>query len=255
MVNVKSTRKPFAFTLVELLVVISIIALLLSIMMPALGRAREMGQRTRCGYNLRQIGLAVQLYAQNYDGYHVPNYIPYRCDWSTIVMAYLSNGSITAAYRAYQDGDPSAYDIIYCPTMKTLGYKGNSSPVTGYYSNYAINFSTFTYIYDKFGRITGCFKISSITTPSRTGDVFDTCGYTVGPPARSVGALVVYHITAGNPNQGVGWVHGSKDQVMQRNGKCNTVFMDGHVEGLPDPGTGNPLQIKYSTGPKGDVLR
>jgi prepilin-type N-terminal cleavage/methylation domain-containing protein len=51
------------FTLIELLVVISIIALLLAILLPALGRAKEQAQKTRCLANLKQIGVAMHLYA------------------------------------------------------------------------------------------------------------------------------------------------------------------------------------------------
>jgi len=62
---VKRTR---AFTLIELLVVIAIIALLISILLPSLSRARELSKRTVCSANLRGIGQAFYLYAQDDPG-------------------------------------------------------------------------------------------------------------------------------------------------------------------------------------------
>jgi prepilin-type N-terminal cleavage/methylation domain-containing protein len=55
-----------AFTLVELLVVIGIIALLISILLPAISRAREQSNRTQCLVNLRSLGQAMVLYANQY---------------------------------------------------------------------------------------------------------------------------------------------------------------------------------------------
>jgi prepilin-type N-terminal cleavage/methylation domain-containing protein len=56
------------FTLVELLVVMSIISLMMSILMPALSGAREQGQRVHCMTNLRSLGMAWYFYAENNEG-------------------------------------------------------------------------------------------------------------------------------------------------------------------------------------------
>ena len=66
----KSRKK--GFTLIELLVVVAIIALLLSILMPALNSVKERGKRVVCLNNLRQLGMANYIYAQQYGGRYVP---------------------------------------------------------------------------------------------------------------------------------------------------------------------------------------
>jgi prepilin-type N-terminal cleavage/methylation domain-containing protein/prepilin-type processing-associated H-X9-DG protein len=61
-----AARRRRAFTLLELLVVVAVIGVLAGLLLPALGRAREAGRATACLSNLRQVGIALQLYVQDF---------------------------------------------------------------------------------------------------------------------------------------------------------------------------------------------
>lgn len=62
-------KKSRGFTLVELLVVIAIIGILASMLLPTLGRAREEARKAKCKSNLRQIGLGIQMYTNDFNDY------------------------------------------------------------------------------------------------------------------------------------------------------------------------------------------
>jgi len=80
------------FTLVELLVVISIIALLLSILMPALGKVRKQAQAIFCASNTRQAGISFQAYATENNGY-----LPYTANYFYSVGSQ-SSGTVDFSY-------------------------------------------------------------------------------------------------------------------------------------------------------------
>ena len=90
------TRTQSAFTLIELLVVIAIIAILAAILFPVFARARENARRSSCSSNLKQIGLGLLQYAQDYDEvlpYQVLNsprcydYVGNKTEWDTCIAA------------------------------------------------------------------------------------------------------------------------------------------------------------------------
>lgn len=122
-------RRP-GFTLIELLVVIAIIAVLAGILMPVFASAREKGRQTACLSNLKQVGLSVQMYSEDYDetvplterGGDIDDAHEYY--WGDMVQPYAKN-----------------WQFLVCPSAGSpLAFKSGATTYSQQWSyNYGIN--------------------------------------------------------------------------------------------------------------------
>ena len=90
-----ATAKPKAFTLIELLVVIAIIAILAAILFPVFARARENARRSSCQSNLKQIGLGIMQYTQDYDEFYPKGRLYNTAgNWAQVTLPYIKSTQV-----------------------------------------------------------------------------------------------------------------------------------------------------------------
>jgi prepilin-type N-terminal cleavage/methylation domain-containing protein len=116
---------PAGFTLIELLVVVAIMSVLISILLPSLAGARSKAQQAVCGGNLRQIGMATQMYAQENECYPRA-WINSTCRWMDLIKPYIPKSS--GVFQCPQDFQRIA--VTWDPTI-ILSYGINSFNFAG----------------------------------------------------------------------------------------------------------------------------
>lgn len=126
----KSHKK--AFTLIELLVVIAIIAILASILFPVFARARENARRASCQSNLKQIGLGIMQYSQDYDERLPGSWVGPGGENQTGGWVYYTTAGLTGVSAVFDVAQGGIYpylkstQIFVCPSDTEGKKSGNS---------------------------------------------------------------------------------------------------------------------------------
>src|SRR4051812_18234684 len=113
-----ANRRHHGFTLVELLVTIGIIAILMSMLMPALSRAKQKANKIECMNNVRQLGLSATLYAGDHDGEY-PRRLQMTNAWMFALKPYYGNYSKTNNAGS-KEGNSR---ILKCPSDRWLEWR------------------------------------------------------------------------------------------------------------------------------------
>ncbi len=219
------------FTLIELLVVIAIIAILASLLLPALGSARDMAKKTKCASNFKNVFLAQTGYASDYNWY-APGNMPLAVEpyntqwWFHKLMPYLNPGR-PAPSNWTDANNLGRIPVLWCPSATYLGVNFYSYAPSG-----------FGYMANVLG-LKPAITADSSATSDKAWFVKPDSSCPKAAPSR-----VLFFSELGNTT-GSDYVHycirngtyyegsdGGTDPAFRHNGQKSALFMDGHLDSV-----------------------
>ncbi len=225
---------------------IAIIAILAAMLLPALAKAKERANTIACVNNLRQCGVATQLYVNDFE-----DRLPYAHlatdnnansnNWMSLLIPYIKQGSFSAGTST--ENSDFAKSVYTCTTrmkepLNNPAIPASSFPGGQYPSwkiSYGMNSATAiggngTDVIDQGGFIyAGAAKMAGVGRATDTfliSDVSYDVGF-VAMPWKENGFFNPYKVYGGKPVYRAGFKHGGTHPA----GKANIVFMDSHAEG------------------------
>jgi prepilin-type N-terminal cleavage/methylation domain-containing protein/prepilin-type processing-associated H-X9-DG protein len=222
------SRTNFGFTLIELLVVIAIIAILASILFPVFARARENARRSSCSSNLKQIGLGVLQYTQDYDErfpiYYSTGAAP-NVGWADTLQPYLKS-----------------LQIYQCPSESRQAPTSDATQPG--YSDYSINGMLCSTVA---GSIVVSHSQAELTQPSLT--VMNMDDYSYNGTMAEWGCLGVLNgcisITTTTPDFAK-FINLPNGEAIRHLGGQNFSFTDGHVKWYKGADDGFTSAVVYN---------
>lgn len=237
------THRSRAFTLIELLMVVSILAILVALLLPAIATVRARANAVACMAHLRQIPLAIIAYADQTNGRLVLGkwgFNPVQKQWETLLADMVPDvlGGAKRIEDTVASGAPPRRSIVRgCPNFRHAFAAGSValSWTSGFGLNVRPNLPYNPWQYNWLWSGSGTqFRFDGIRDHAQrviVGDADDWWMNATGP-AQSWGSFLQPREWQDSPNRANGMVRVGQEAYRRHRGRANYGFLDGHVESL-----------------------